>query len=77
MLDYAVAENHSSLVQPIALNHEEKKTTLCLRGLHSYWCAGLGGHDNKWSNEQIVFVCKVLLHAENHLAYHHAANLQF
>lgn len=77
MLDYAVAENRPSLVQSVMLNHEEKQTVLHLRGLHSYWCARLGGHDNKQSNEQIVSNCKVVLHGGNHLAYHHAANLQF
>lgn len=31
----------------------------------------------KWSNEQIVAIYKVLLHAGNHLANPHASNLQF
>lgn len=57
--------------------YDSVKTILCPRGLHSYWCAGLGGHDNKQSNEQIVSICVVQLHAGYHLAYHHTANLQF
>lgn len=43
MLDCSAAKNHSSLVQPLLVNHEEDKTITCLKQSYSYLCAGLGG----------------------------------
>lgn len=43
MLDCSAAKNHSSLVQPLLVNHEDDKTIRCLKQLYSYWSAGLGG----------------------------------